>query len=59
MNPERWKQIDALLSALVRKHGAGSLPHPQRRARTRQKQWALQDSNLGPIGYERGNCSIH
>jgi len=24
-----------------------------------KNQWALQDSNLGPIGYERGICSIH
>ena len=28
-------------------------------ASQRKTQGALQDSNLGPIGYERGTCSIH
>ncbi len=31
---------------------AGARPQLQHRAGTRENQWALQDSNLGPIGYE-------
>ena len=34
-------------------------PLPLCPERTNESQWALQDSNLGPIGYERGICSIH
>src|SRR5262249_2519070 len=43
---------------LAGKRRAGSSPQLQPRASTNEKQWALQDSNLGPIGYESNPQSV-
>jgi len=51
--------VPSLSPRHIQKREAAGTTERKPAASQAKTQWALQDSNLGPIGYERRICSIH